>query len=70
MELESKPDFNQAMQRIYAWYEQEMIDRLVRFTRRSRRRRSTAYTTQMVLCADSSKTRAVSLNIGEPLTYW
>ena len=34
MELESKPDFNQAMQRIYAWYEQEMIDRPpVRFTR-------------------------------------
>lgn len=34
MELESKPDFNQAMKRIYAWYEQEMIDRPpVRFTR-------------------------------------
>ncbi len=34
MELESKPDFNQAMQRIYAWYEQELIDRPpVRFTR-------------------------------------
>jgi hypothetical protein len=25
--LECKPDFEQAMQRIYAWYEQEMIDR-------------------------------------------
>lgn len=34
MELASKPDFNRAMQRIYAWYEQEMIDRPpVRFTR-------------------------------------
>jgi hypothetical protein len=34
MELESKPDFNQAMKRIYAWYEQEIIDRPpVRFTR-------------------------------------
>lgn len=27
VELEKKPDFNQAMKRIYAWYEQEMIDR-------------------------------------------
>jgi len=27
LELEKKPDFDQAMQRIYAWYEQEMIDR-------------------------------------------
>ena len=27
LELEQKPDFEQAMQRIYAWYEQEMIDR-------------------------------------------
>ena len=26
LELEKKPDFDQAMQRIYAWYEQEMID--------------------------------------------
>jgi hypothetical protein len=34
MELESKPDFGEAMQRIYAWYEQAMIDRVpVRFTR-------------------------------------
>ena len=34
MELESKPDFNQAMKRIYAWYEQAVIDRPpVRFTR-------------------------------------
>ena len=34
IELESKPDFNQAMQRIYAWYEQAIIDRPpVRFTR-------------------------------------
>ena len=27
MELEGKPDFEKAMQRIYAWYNQEMIDR-------------------------------------------
>ena len=27
LELEQKPDFDQAMQHIYAWYEQEMIDR-------------------------------------------
>lgn len=27
VDLESKPDFEKAMQRIYAWYEQEMIDR-------------------------------------------
>lgn len=27
LELELKPDFDQAMQRIYAWYEQAMIDR-------------------------------------------
>lgn len=27
LELEKKPDFDLAMQRIYAWYEQEMIDR-------------------------------------------
>ena len=34
IELESKPDFNQAMKRIYAWYEQAVIDRPpVRFTR-------------------------------------
>ena len=26
IELESKPDFNQAMKRIYAWYEQEIIE--------------------------------------------
>ena len=33
IELESKPDFNQAMKRIYAWYEQAIIDRPpVRFT--------------------------------------
>ena len=32
--LESKPDFGAAMQRIYAWYEHEIIDRPpVRFTR-------------------------------------
>lgn len=34
IELEAKPDFKQAMQRIYAWYEQEIVDRPpVRFTR-------------------------------------
>jgi hypothetical protein len=34
IELESKPDFNQAMKRIYAWYEQQVLDRPpVRFTR-------------------------------------
>jgi hypothetical protein len=34
IELESKPDFDQCMDRIYAWYEQQMIDRPpVRFTR-------------------------------------
>ena len=34
MELESKPDFTDAMKRIYAWYEQAIIDRApVRFTR-------------------------------------
>ena len=34
MELESKPDFSEAMKRIYAWYEQAIIDRVpVRFTR-------------------------------------
>jgi hypothetical protein len=27
LELEYKPDFDKAMERIYAWYEQEMIDR-------------------------------------------
>jgi hypothetical protein len=27
LELEGKPDFEKAMQRIYAWYYQEMIDR-------------------------------------------
>lgn len=27
LELEKKPDFDQSMQRIYAWYEQEIIDR-------------------------------------------
>ena len=27
IELEDKPDFEKAMQRIYAWYNQEMIDR-------------------------------------------
>ncbi len=32
-ELETKPDFKQAMERIYAWYEQELIDRPpIRFT--------------------------------------
>lgn len=32
VELETKPDFDVAMQRIYAWHEQEMIDRVpVRF---------------------------------------
>jgi hypothetical protein len=34
LELESKPDFTEAMQRIYAWYEQQIIDRPpVRFSR-------------------------------------
>jgi hypothetical protein len=34
IELDSKPDFDQAVERIYAWYEQQMIDRPpVRFTR-------------------------------------
>jgi hypothetical protein len=34
IELESKPDFDQAMKRIYAWFEQQIIDRPpVRFTR-------------------------------------
>lgn len=34
VELEAKPDFEQAMQRIYAWYEQAVIDRApVRFSR-------------------------------------
>jgi hypothetical protein len=34
LELESKPDFEVSMQRIYAWYEQAIIDRTpVRFTR-------------------------------------
>lgn len=34
IELESKPDFDQAMDRIYAWYEQALIDRPpIRFTR-------------------------------------
>lgn len=34
VELESKPDFDQAMQRIYAWCEQQVIDRPpVRFSR-------------------------------------
>jgi len=34
IELESKPDFAQAMERIYAWYEQQVIDRPpVRFSR-------------------------------------
>ena len=27
LELGCKPDFEKAMQRIYAWYNQEMIDR-------------------------------------------
>ena len=32
LELEGKPDFEKCLQRIYAWYEQEMIDRVpVRF---------------------------------------
>jgi hypothetical protein len=32
-ELESKPDFNICMERIYAWYNQEIIDRVpIRFT--------------------------------------
>jgi hypothetical protein len=35
LELEGKPDFEMAMQRIYAWYEGEMLDRPpVRFIRR------------------------------------
>jgi hypothetical protein len=34
IELESKPDFDQAMDRVYAWYEQQIVDRPpVRFTR-------------------------------------
>jgi len=34
IELEPKPDFDQAVDRIYAWYEQQIIDRPpVRFTR-------------------------------------
>lgn len=34
LELESKPDFDQALDRIYAWYDQAVIDRPpVRFTR-------------------------------------
>lgn len=34
LELETKPDFDQAMQRIYAWYAQQVIDRPpVRFSR-------------------------------------
>jgi hypothetical protein len=34
IELESKPDFEQAIDRVYAWYEQQIIDRPpVRFTR-------------------------------------
>jgi hypothetical protein len=34
MELESKPDFDRSIDRIYAWYEQQIIDRPpVRFTR-------------------------------------
>lgn len=34
IELETKPDFDQAMDRIYAWYEQQVIDRPpVRFSR-------------------------------------
>jgi hypothetical protein len=33
VELENKPDFEQAMERIYAWYNQEIIDRVpVRFS--------------------------------------
>ncbi len=33
VELEQKPDFDKCMERIYAWYEQEMIDRVpVRFS--------------------------------------
>ncbi len=32
IELEGKPDFEQAMQRVYAWYEGEILDRVpVRF---------------------------------------
>ena len=27
LELETKPDFAKAMERVYAWYEQEMTDR-------------------------------------------
>ena len=34
IELEAKPDFDEAVQRIYAWYEQQVIDRPpVRFSR-------------------------------------
>jgi hypothetical protein len=33
VELQGKPDFDRAMRRIYAWYQQEMIDRApIRFT--------------------------------------
>lgn len=33
VELEQKPDFNSCMDRIYAWYDQEIIDRApIRFT--------------------------------------
>ena len=33
VEIESKPDFEEAMERIYAWYENEMIDRApIRFS--------------------------------------
>lgn len=33
IELENKPDFEQAMERIYAWYDQEIIDRApIRFS--------------------------------------
>ena len=35
LEMEGKPDFEMALQRIYAWYEGEMLDRPpVRFIRR------------------------------------
>ena len=27
VELEKKPDFEKAMKRVYAWYEQELLDR-------------------------------------------
>jgi len=29
MELEKKPDFEPCMKRIYAWYNQEIIDRIL-----------------------------------------